>query len=152
MAMGVKTLHQTAGEYELVQLQDHLLNVCGLRFHTGLLYGHGLVFPRKGSCVKRRGISCLSGCKAAQNPRLAMKLNQAISFHSLVHSYVPGQNLDSVSFLPDSYPPVFGAYNLRQANRKHRGRIPHSERFEREELVMEIIAHHGQAELCFSAQ
>ena len=79
-----------------------------------------------------------------------MKLNQAISFHSLVHSYVPGQNLDSVSFLPDSYPPVFGAYNLRQANRKHRGRIPYSERFEHVELVIKMAADYGQAEVCFN--
>ena len=86
LAIGVKTLHEAAGEYELVQLQDHLVNVCGLPFHTGLLYGHGLVFPRNGSSVKRHEISGLSGCKAAQNPGLAMKFNQAISFHSLVHS------------------------------------------------------------------
>ena len=81
-----------------------------------------------------------------------MKLNQAISFHSLVHSYVPGQNLETVSSLPESYPFILGAYNLRPANRKHRRRIPHSERFEHENLVMETVADHGQAELCFSVQ
>jgi hypothetical protein len=150
LAIGVKTLHQTAGEYELVQLQDHLVNVCGVPFHTGLLYGHGLVFPRNGSSVKCHQISCFSRCKAAQNPSLAIKLNQAISFHSLVHSYVPGQNLDTVSSLPNAYPPIPGAYNLCQANRKHRGRIPHFERFEHEELVMEMAADRGQAEFCLS--
>ena len=79
-----------------------------------------------------------------------MKFNQTISFHSLVHSYVPGQNLDTVSSLPDAYPPIPGAYNLSQANRKHWGRIPYSERFEHEKLMMEMAADRGQAEFCFS--
>ena len=81
-----------------------------------------------------------------------MKLNQTISFHSVGYSNVPGQNLDTVCSLPESCPFILGAYNLRPANRKHRRRIPHSERFEHEELVVEIITDHGQAELCFSAQ
>ena len=81
-----------------------------------------------------------------------MKLNQAISFHSLVNSDVPGQHLDTVCSLPESYPFILSAYNLRPANREHRRRIPHSERFKHEELVMEIVADHGQAELCFRVQ
>jgi hypothetical protein len=83
--------------------------------------------PQKSDLVRR---------EPAQNPRLAVKFNQAIPFHALSHRNVPGQNVYAAFSLPNTHPPIFGAEDLGHPDQKDGGAVSLAEWLEQCELLI----------------
>src|SRR5437899_1970626 len=81
-----------------------------------------------------------SRSKTTQNPRLAVKLNQEISFHLFGDWNVPAKCFDAASPLPYPDPLVSDAKDFSHANGEYWRTISFSKRFEQKELFFEVAA------------
>jgi hypothetical protein len=98
----------------------------------------GLFSHEKEALSNWLGNSALSRSETTQNPGLAVKLNEEISFHLFCHWKVPAECLDAAPSLAYSYPFVSDAQNFGHAYGERWGTISFSKWFEQKQLFLEM--------------